>query len=196
MPLSKLQFKPGINREGTNYSNEGGWFDGDKIRFKSGYVERIGGWQKVATTTFDGTCRNMLNFVTLASENFLFMGTHEKAYLEDGGTYYDITPLRTTLSLGSNPITTGTAGSGIVTVTANSHGSKAGGYLTLAGATAVDGLTTDQLNQNFEILTVPNNNTFTVDTGGAASSGSTAGGGSSVTAAIEIDVGIKYHSSW
>ena len=191
MPLTKLQFKPGINREGTNYSNEGGWFDGDKIRFKSGYVERIGGWQKVATTTFDGTCRNLLNFVTLASENFLFMGTHEKAYLEDGGTYYDITPLRTTLTLGSNPITTGTAGSGIITVTATSHGAKAGGYLTIAGATAVDGLTTDQLNQNFEVLTVPNNNTFTVDTGGAASSGSTAGGGSSVTAAIEIDVGLN-----
>ena len=191
MPLTKLQFKPGINREGTNYSNEGGWFDGDKIRFKSGYVERIGGWQKVATTTFDGTCRNMLNFVTLASENFLFMGTHEKAYLEDGGTYYDITPLRTTLTLGSDPITTGTAGSGIITVTATSHGAKAGGYLTIAGATAVDGLTTDQLNQNFEVLTVPNNNTFTVDTGGAASSGSTAGGGSSVTAAIEIDVGLN-----
>ena len=191
MPLSKLQFKPGINREGTNYSNEGGWFDGDKIRFKSGYVERIGGWQKVATTTFDGTCRNMLNFVTLASENFLFMGTHEKAYLEDGGTYYDITPLRTTLSLGSNPITTGTAGSGIVTVTATSHGSKAGGYVTLAGATTVDGITAAQINQNFEILTVAaDGNSFTVNTGGAASSGSTAGGGGSITAAMEIDVGL------
>ena len=191
MPLSKLQFKPGINREGTNYSNEGGWFDGDKIRFKSGYVERIGGWQQVATTLFKGSCRNMLNFVTLASENFLFMGTHEKAYLEDGGTYYDITPIRTTITCGANPITTGTAGSGIITVTANSHGSKVGNYVTIAGATAVDGLTTDQLNQNLEILTVPNSNTFTVDTGGAASSGSTAGGGSSVTAAMEIDVGLN-----
>ena len=139
MPLSKLQFKPGINREGTNYSNEGGWFDGDKIRFKSGYVERIGGWVRVANTTFIGTCRNMLDFVTLASDNFLFMGTHKKAYLEDGGTFNDITPLRTTLTLGSNPITTGSAGSGIITVTANSHGSKAGGFVTLAGATAVDG---------------------------------------------------------
>jgi hypothetical protein len=191
MPLSKLQFKPGINREGTNYSNEGGWFDGDKIRFKSGYVERIGGWQKVATTTFEGSCRNMLNFVTLASENFLFMGTHEKAYLEDGGTYYDITPIRTTITCGTDPITTGTAGSGIITVTANSHGSKVGGYVTIAGATAVDGLTTDQLNQNFEILTVPTSNTFTVDTSGSASSGSTAGGGGSVTAAMEIDVGLN-----
>ena len=191
MPLTKLQFKPGINREGTNYSNEGGWFDGDKIRFKSGYVERIGGWQKIATTVFEGSCRNMLDFVTLASENLLFMGTHIKAYLEDGGTYYDITPIRATITCGANPITTGTAGSGIITVTANSHGSKVGNYVTIAGATAVDGLTTDQLNQNLEILTVPNANTFTVNTGGAASSGSTAGGGSSVTAAMEIDVGLN-----
>ena len=191
MPLSKLQFKPGINREGTNYSNEGGWFDGDKIRFRSGYVERIGGWDKVATTTFDGTCRNMLNFVTLNSDNFMFMGTHKKAYLEDGGDYNDITPLNKTVTCGANPITTGTAGSGIITVTANSHGSKAGNYVTLAGATAVDGITADEINKNFEILTAPDANTFTVDTGGAASSGSTAGGGSSVTAAMEIDIGLN-----
>ena len=154
-------------------------------------MERIGGWQKIATTTFQGSCRNMLDFVTLASENFLFMGTHEKAYLEDGGTYYDITPLRTTLTLGANPVATGTAGSGIITVTANSHGGSAGGYVTLAGATAVDGITADEINQNFEILTVPNANTFTVDTGGSASSGSTSGGGSSVTAAMEIDIGLN-----
>ena len=191
MPLSKLQFKPGINREGTNYSNEGGWFDGDKIRFKSGYVERIGGWDRVATTTFEGSCRNMLDFVTLNSDNFLFMGTHKKAYLEDGGTYNDITPLRTTLTLGSNPITTGTAGSGTITVTATSHGSSVGDFVTLAGATTVDGITAAQINQNFEILTVASSgNSFTVNTGGAASSGSTAGGGGSVTAAMEISIGL------
>ena len=79
-------------------------------------MERIGGWQKVATTTFQGSCRNVLDFVTLASENFLFMGTHEKAYLEDGGTYYDITPKNHDY-LWYNPIETGTAGSGIITVT-------------------------------------------------------------------------------
>ena len=179
MPLTKLQFKPGINREGTNYSNEGGWFDGDKIRFKSGYVERIGGWQSVAATTFEGSCRNMLDFVTLASQNLLFMGTHKKAYLEDGGTYNDITPIRTTLTLGVDPITTGSAGSGIVTITATSHGSDAGDFVTIAGATAVDGITADELNQNFEILTVGSSgNTFTVDTGG------------SVTAAMEIGIGL------
>ena len=155
MPLSKLQFKPGINREGTNYSNEGGWFDGDKSVLSLAMWSALVVGQKVATTTFQGTCRNMLNFVTLASDNFLFMGTHKKAYLEDGGTYYDITPLARRLLVVQNPITTGTAGSGIITVTANSHGSKAGGFVTLAGATAVDGITADEINQNFEILTVP-----------------------------------------
>ena len=190
MPLTKLQFKPGINREGTNYSNEGGWFDGDKIRFKSGYVERIGGWNKVATTTFDGTCRNMLNFVTLASDNFLFMGTHKKAYLEDGGDYNDITPIRTTISCGADPIETGTAGSGIITVTATAHGSEAGDFVTIAGATDTDGILAASINQNFEILTVPDINSFTVDTGGSATSGSTSGGGSSVTAAMEIGIGL------
>ena len=190
MPLTKLQFKPGINREGTNYSNEGGWFDGDKIRFQSGYVERIGGWQKVAPTTFEGSCRHMLDFVTLASQNLLFMGTHKKAYLEDGGTYYDITPIRTTLTLGTDPITTGAAGSGIVTITATSHGADAGDFVTIAGATDTDGILAASLNQNFEILTVPTANTFTVDTGGAATAGSTAGGGGSVTAAMEIGIGL------
>ena len=130
----------------------------------------------------------MLDFVTLASENFLFMGTHEKAYLEDGGTYYDITPLRTTLTLGANPVATGTAGSGIITVTANSHGGSVGGYVN-AGASE-DGITANEINQNFEILTVPNANTFTVDTGGSASSGSTSGYVSPITAAMEIDIGL------
>jgi hypothetical protein len=189
MPLTKLQFKPGINREGTNYSNEGGWFDGDKIRFKSGYVERIGGWQSVAATTFEGSCRNMLDFVTLASQNLLFMGTHKKAYLEDGGSYYDITPIRTTLTLGVDPITTGAAGSGIVTIAATAHGSDAGDFVTIAGATAVDGITASELNQNFEILTVATNS-FTIDTGGSATAGSVAGGGGSVTAAMEIGIGL------
>ena len=189
MPLTKLQFKPGINREGTNYSNEGGWFDGDKIRFQSGYVERIGGWNKVATTTFEGSCRNMLNFVTLASQNLLFMGTHKKAYLEDGGTYYDITPLRTTLTLGTDPITTGAAGSGIITVAATNHGSSAGDFVTIAGATDTDGILAADLNGNFEIITALTNS-FTVDTGGSATTGSVSGGGGSVTAAMEISIGL------
>ena len=190
MPLTKLQFKPGINREGTNYSNEGGWFDGDKIRFKSGYVERIGGWERVAPTTFKGTCRCQLNFTTLGGENLLFMGTHEKAYLEDGGQYYDITPYRKIVNCGVDPITTGTAGSGIITVDATAHGSSVGDYVTLSGATDVDGILAADINKNFEILTVPTTDSFTVDTGGSATAGSTAGGGSSVVASMEIEVGL------
>jgi len=190
MPLTKLQFKPGINREGTNYSNEGGWFDGDKIRFKSGYVERIGGWERVAPTTFLGSCRCQLNFTTLGGENLLFMGTHKKAYLEDGGQYYDITPYAKTINCGVDPITTGTAGSGIITVDAVAHGSRVGDYVTISGAVGFDGITDAQLNQNFEILTVPTTDSFTVDTGGSATAGATAGGGSSVVASMEIPVGL------
>ena len=99
MPLSKLVFKPGINREGTNYSNEGGWHDGDKIRFRYGYVEKLGGWEKVNQTQYDGTPRGIHDFTTLASQNFLFIGTEKKAYLEESGTLYDITPYRRTVWL-------------------------------------------------------------------------------------------------
>jgi hypothetical protein len=99
MPLSKLVFKPGINREGTNYSNEGGWHDGDKIRFRYGYVEKLGGWEKVNQTPFDGTPRGIHDFTTLASQNFLFLGTEKKVYLEESGTLYDITPYRRTVWL-------------------------------------------------------------------------------------------------
>ena len=190
MPLTKLQFKPGINREGTNYSNEGGWFDGDKIRFKSGYVERIGGWERVAPTTFLGSCRCMINFTTLGSDNLLFMGTHVKAYLEDGGTYNDITPYETIVNCTTDAITSGTAGSGIITVDATAHGAVVGGYVTISGATAFDGLTAAQLNQNFKILTVPTTDSFTVDTGGAATAGGVAGGGAAIVASVELEIGL------
>jgi hypothetical protein len=99
MPLSKLVFKPGINREGTNYSNEGGWHDGDKIRFRYGYVEKMGGWDKVNPTAFEGTSRYLHDFVTLNSESLLFVGTEKKAYLEESGSLYDITPYRRTVWL-------------------------------------------------------------------------------------------------
>ena len=99
MPLSKLVFKPGINREGTNYSNEGGWHDGDKIRFRYGYPEKIGGWEKVNPTAYAGTPRFVHDFVTLSSQSLLFIGTEKKAYLEESGSLYDITPYRRTVAL-------------------------------------------------------------------------------------------------
>lgn len=193
MPLSKLQFKPGINREGTNYSNEGGWFDGDKIRFRAGYPESIGGWTRVSNTQVTGTPRKIFDFVTLASQNLLFIGTEKKVLLENAGTFNDITPIRSTVTLGSNPVnTTGGAGSGVVTVTTQAaHGAITGDFVTLASLTATDGITTAQLNKEQEITSVPSTTTFTIDTGGSASSGSTAGGGSSGTAAFQINVGLN-----
>jgi len=193
MPLSKLQFKPGINREGTNYSNEGGWFNGDKIRYRNGYVERIGGWTRVSNNQVTGTPRKIFDFVTLSSQNLLFIGTEQKVFLENAGTFNDITPIRSTVSLGANPVnTTGGAGSGVVTITTQSaHGAIAGDFVTLASLTATDGITTAQLNKEQTILSVPTTTTFTIDTGGSATSGSTAGGGSSGTAAFQINVGIN-----
>ena len=192
MPLSKLQFKPGINKEGTNYSNEGGWFDGDKIRFRSGYVERIGGWVRVSNNKFTGIARKIYDFVTLASANLLFVGTEQKVFLEDSGVFNDITPIRSTVSLGSNPVnTTGGAGSGVVTVTTQSaHGAETGDFVTLASLTTTDGITAAQLNIEHKITGVPTTTTFTITTAGSATSGSTAGGGSSGTAAFQINIGI------
>ena len=191
MPLTKLQFRPGINREGTNYSNEGGWYDGDKIRFRSGFVERIGGWAKVGTNAFDGTCRKLHDFVTLASQNLLFMGTNTKVYLEDSGTLNNITPIRRTVTLGANPIETQTAGTGVIRVTDPGHSATLGDFVTFSGATAVDGLTTANLNKEQEVTSIINGNTYEVNTGGTCSSGSTTGGGSSVQAVYQINVGLN-----
>mgnify|MGYP003108486692 FL=1 len=193
MPLSKLQFKPGINREGTNYSNEGGWFDGDKIRFRNGLPERIGGWTRVSNTQVTGTPRKIFDFVTLDSQNLLFIGTEQKVFLENAGTFNDITPIRSTVNLGANPVnTTGGAGSGVVTITTQaSHAASTGDFVTLASLTATDGITAAQLNTEHKITSVPSTTTFTIDTGGSASSGSTAGGGSSGTAAFQIGVGLN-----
>jgi len=193
MPLSKLQFRPGINREGTNYSNEGGWFNCDKIRFRNGYVERIGGWTRSSNTQFEGTARKLHDFVTLQSENLLFIGSEKKTYLENAGVYNDITPLRATISLASNPVnTTGGAGSGVVTITTSTtHGAITGDFVTLASLTATDGITADQLNSEHVITSTPSTTTFTITTAGSASSGSTAGGGSSGTAAFQISVGLN-----
>lgn len=116
MPLQKLQFRPGINREGTNYSNEGGWFSCDKVRFRSGYPEKIGGWTRSTPGySYEGVCRMIINWVDLSSNNLIGIGTHLKYYINRGlGVYNDITPLRkTTNPMGSNPFSA-TNGSSIL----------------------------------------------------------------------------------
>lgn len=123
MPLTKLVFKPGVSREGTRYSNEGGWYDGNKIRFRMGYVERIGGWVKATSEQFLGTARELHNFVDLQSNNYLFIGTNVKAYLENGGVLTDITPIRRT-SMIPNAVTGVSAAGAVGDVVVLIDGSK------------------------------------------------------------------------
>ena len=191
MALSKLQFRPGINRELTNYANEGGWFDCDKIRFRFGVPETIGGWTKYTTSTFLGTARSSLNWVDLTGTTLTGLGTNLKFYAVSGSTPYDITPIRRTVTLGADPITTGAAGSGIVTISDTSHGAYLNDFVTISGAAAVDGITTGELNKEHEIIEIVNANSYKIDTGGSATSGATAGGGASVQAAYQINTGLN-----
>jgi len=100
MPLQKLQFRPGLNRETTSYTNEGGWFDCDMVRFRFGVPEKIGGWVATSTNTFLGSCRQLHAFVALDGSQYIGLGTHLKYYIEEGGAYNDITPIRETTAAG------------------------------------------------------------------------------------------------
>lgn len=186
MPLQKLQLRPGVNRETTNYANEGGFFVSEKVRFRGGFAQKIGGWQNITSNsyTYDGVARYIWNYVTLASQNLLAVGTNQKLYMELGGQYNDITPLRTTVTLGSDPIST-TSGSKLVTITATAHGATIGTYITISGATAVGGLT---ISGEYEIVGVPTDNAYTIIASAAASS-TAVGGGASVSVAYQINSG-------
>jgi hypothetical protein len=181
MPLKKILFKPGTNQENTRYTNENGWYISEKVRFRQGTPEKIGGWQRISPYTFQGVCRFLWNWVTLSFDNLLAVGTNLKFYIERGGIYNDITPIRETATL-TNPFTT-TSGSAVVTVTDASHGGATGDFVTFSGASAVGGLT---LNGNYQI-TVTGTNTYTITA--ASNASSTATGGGTVTAKYEIDAG-------
>ena len=183
MPLQKLLFKPGVNRETTRYAAEEGWFDCDKVRFRGGLPEKIGGWQPLSSYTFLGLCRSLHSWVTLSNQKLLGVGTNLKFYLEKGGLYYDITPERTPSGVSlTNPFAT-TSGSTTVTVTDANGGYINGDFVTFSGASAVGGLT---LNGEFQI-TYLTGNTYTIESATAASSSATGGG--SVTAKYQINVG-------
>ena len=182
MPLKKLQLKAGINRENTRYTSEGGWYDCDKIRFRQGTPEKIGGWQRISATTFLGVCRSLWNWVTLGSQNLIGVGTNLKFYIENGGAYSDITPLRATVTL-TNPFET-TNGSPLVEVTDANGGYIDGDFVTFSGASAVGGLT---LNAEYQLTETTTANVYTIDAGTNASSSATGGG--TVTAAYQINVG-------
>ena len=183
MPLQKLALKPGVNRENTRYTSEGGWYESDKIRFRQGTPEKIGGWQRISAATFLGVCRSLWNWVTLGSQNLIGVGTNLKFYIENGGAYNDITPLRATVTL-TNPFTT-TSGSPTVSVVDANGGYISGDFVTFSGASAVGGLT---LNGEYQ-LTIDTNaiNTYFITASSNASSSATGGG--TVTAAYQINTG-------
>ena len=162
MPFLKLNFRPGINKDTTNYANEGGWFECDKIRFFSGYPQKIGGWVKTTPTAFLGVCRQMWNWITSYQDNFLALGTNKKVYIEVGGIFYDITPLRASSIAGAVKFTA-TDGSATIDVYEPSHGATAGDYVTFSDADTLGGnITAAVLNQDYEIATVVDVDNYTI----------------------------------
>jgi hypothetical protein len=181
MPLQKVLFKPGVNRENTRYTNEGGWYECDKVRFRQGTPEIIGGWQQISGYTYSGVCRSLWNWTTLAGANYIGVGTNVKFYIEQGGFYYDITPIASTVTLGTDPfVSTGTT---TVTVTATTTGLTAGTYVTFSGAT---GTYASTLNAEYQIVSV-GTSSFTITITPALTAGSY--GGSAVSAAYQVSAG-------
>ena len=185
MPLQKILFKPGVNRENTRYTTEGGWYECDKIRFRQGNPEILGGWQRISGATFLGICRSLWNWVTLGNLNLIGVGTNLKFYIEQGGIYNDITPLRVTTTLGSNPFTGN--GTTTVTVTAASHGATNGSFVTFSGVT---GTYASTFNAQFQ-LTVVNANSYTISTSPTVVAAGSSGG-SAVSAAYQVNAGPEY----
>jgi hypothetical protein len=162
MPLAKLQFRPGVNKENTSYSNEGGWSDSDKIRFRFGFPEKIGGWTRQSNYSFLAPCRALHSYVTLQGSLLMAVGTRYKFYINEGGFYYDITPIRATTAAGD--VTFGaTNGSATIDVADTNHGAATGDFVTFSGAASLGGqITADVLNQEYQINVVDENN-YTIE---------------------------------
>tara|TARA_R110000824_G_scaffold140160_7_gene305852 strand:- start:25038 stop:26903 length:1866 start_codon:yes stop_codon:yes gene_type:complete len=196
MPLTKFIFRPGIDREGTDYDNEGGWFDSNLIRFKNGSPQKIGGWVKDSLNTFLGKARSLHGWVSLAGTKYLGVGTTWKFYIKAGNDYDDVTPIRSTTSAGDVTFSA-TNGDATVTVTDTSHGAAVNDFVTFSGAASLGGLVTAAvLNQEYQIASVPSTNTYTIeakDTSGdtvTANSSDSGNGGGSTVGTYQITVGL------
>jgi len=195
MAFIKLQFKPGVNRDQTDYSNEGGWYECDKIRFRSGYPEKLGGWVKATPTPFVGVCRQMWNWITTFSDDLLALGTNEKAYIEVAGNYYDITPLRTANPTMGSPATNNcvntTNGSTTITINLGSaHDAVTGSYVQISGVTGptIGGIPVSEINGNHKITVIDADSfSFVVDT--AATSTVSNAGGTAIVIGYEVEPG-------
>jgi len=195
MPLKKLEFKSGVNKERTQYSSEGGWFDSDKVRFRQGLPEKIGGWEQISTATFLGVCRSLWNWVTLGGQNIVGVGTHLKMYLELGTSYSDITPIRVTTNAGDITFAA-TDGSTAITITDTAHGALPNDFVTFSGAVSLGGVITAAiLNKEYQIDDVVDTNDYKItaldanDAAIAANSSDTGNGGAAVIGAYQIPSG-------
>ena len=188
MPLQKILFKPGVNRENTRYTNEGGWYESDKVRFRQGTPETIGGWQRISAYTYQGVCRSLWNWVTLGGFNLMGTGTNLKFYIESGGFYNDITPIRSTDTLPSDPFT----GNGTTTVKVYSpaNGAAVNDFVTFS---QVSGTYATLLNAEYQITSIVDVNYYTITTATTVAAGTT--GGSSVQAAYQINTGPAIQTS-
>jgi hypothetical protein len=204
MPLKSILFRPGVNRENTRYASEaigavtastqvaGGWYESEKVRFRAGTPEKIGGWQRISAETFLGVCRSLWNWVTIGRLNLVGVGTNLKFYIEKGGAYNDITPIRDTVTL-TNPFTA-TNGSAIITVADTAHGCVTGDFVTFSGATGLGGnITATVLNKEYQV-TIVDANSYTINVGVNANATDVSGspGGGTVTAAYQINVGPEF----
>ncbi len=190
MPIKTLKFKPGIVKDITSYANEGGYVDGDKIRFRFGFPEKIGGWVKFSPNSYEGTARRLHNWVALDGSDFLGVGSHLKYYIEEGQTFNDITPIRSTTSAGDVTFAA-TNGSTTITVTDQAHGAIAGDFVTFSGAASLGGnITADVLNIEYQIQTFVNSNTYTITSAVAATSSDSGNGGGSTVGTYQINTGL------
>ena len=189
MPFAKFQFKAGIDREGTNYTNAGGWFDASLVRFRKGFVEKIGGWTKQNATAFLGTCRKLFPWISLEGSKYLFVGTNLKTYILEGTSLNDVTPIRATTT---NGITfAATDGSATITATDSSHGAVINDFVTISGAVSLGGnITAAVLNKEYQVVSVPTANTFTFTATATANSSDSGNGGSGADAAYQLNVGL------
>jgi len=201
MPLQKLQLRPGVNRESTTLANEGTYFEMDKVRFRSGYPEKLGGWvADTGTTTstltppagsFWGVCRSLWNWITLSSYNLLGVGTNLKFYIQSGsgGAFYDITPIRSTTSAGDVTFAA-TNGSTTLTITDTAHGAQAGDFVTYSGAVSLGGvITATILNAEFQVVSVTSSSVYTITSSVAANASDVGNGGASTVGTYQITTG-------
>jgi hypothetical protein len=199
MALRKLVFQPGINRDRTDYASEGGWYSGDKIRFRQGYPEKIGGWTTVNFDPYVGTASSLISYGTSDSEQIIGIGTNEKMYVLTGTTLVDTTPIRATFTTTDTDncfATTDTSTTLVVTIAG--HGGSDGDYVTFSGAVDVGGVPAGELNIEHVISNVTGT-TFEITVTTAATSSVAAGGGTSITAAFQLSIGypfITYGYGW